>query len=252
MTKEPNEEPMDRALISSIAHSDHPIAAPVSAANLDQLLRRAKLRDGARILDLGCGEAMWTLRALELFPGSSADGVDISASALAAAAEHAEARSLGERIRLHEAGAADFRAAEPYDLVLCVGSTHAYDGLTPTLQAIRQLIRPGGLVLVGEGFWQTPPSPELEAEIGHYPDLAGLLAQAEEPGYRTVYAHTSSLDEWDEYEWSWTGTLTRWAVDHPGPDGDTALATALEHRDMWLNGYRDKLGFATLLLRHAQ
>ncbi|MEV2273695.1 SAM-dependent methyltransferase [Nonomuraea africana] len=246
-----SKEPMDRSLISSIAHADHPIAAPVSAANLDKLLRRTKLRDGARILDLGCGEAMWTLRALELFPGSTADGVDTSASALASAAKHAEARRLRDRIGLHEMGAADFRAAEPYDLVLCVGSTHAFDGLTPSLQAIKQLTRPDGLVLVGEGFWQTPPSPELEAEIGHYPDLAGLVAQAEEPGYRTVYAHTSSQGEWDEYEWSWTGSLARWAVDHPGPDGDTALAAALEHRDVWLNGYRGKLGFVTLLLRQA-
>ncbi|SDI30651.1 SAM-dependent methyltransferase [Nonomuraea jiangxiensis] len=241
---------MDRSLISNIAHSDHPIAAPVSAANLDKLLRRTKLGEGARILDLGCGEAMWTLRALELFPGSTADGVDISSGALAAAAKDAEARGLSERIRLHEMGAAEFRAAEPYDLVLCVGSTHAFDGLTPSLHAIRQLTRPEGLVLVGEGYWETPPSPELEAEIGKYPDLAGLVAQAEEPGYRTIYAHTSSSAEWDEYEWSWTGSLVRWAMDNPGPDGDTALAAALEHRDMWLKGYRGKLGFVTLLLRH--
>jgi hypothetical protein len=44
---------MERELISSIAHGDHPIFAPVSAENLDALLRRAALPEGARTRTAG-------------------------------------------------------------------------------------------------------------------------------------------------------------------------------------------------------
>ena len=147
-------------MISAIAHSDHPICAPVSEVHLERLLTRAKLPAGARILDLGCGEAAWTLRALELYPDATADGADISAQGLAAAAKDAEARGLSDRIRLHETSAVDFPVAEPYDLVLCVGSTHAFGGLAATMDGVRRYLRPGGLVLVGEAFWERPPTPE--------------------------------------------------------------------------------------------
>jgi SAM-dependent methyltransferase len=244
---------MNRELISAIAHGDHPIAAPITEANLDRLLVRAKLGAGARILDLGCGEAAWALRALELHPDATADGVDIAASGLAAAAKQAAERGLSDRIRLHRLPAAEFRATEPYDLVLCVGATHAYGGLAATLDAVRGFLRPGGLALVGEGFWESTPSEEVLAKLGaapeEYADLRGTVEVAESAGFRAVYGHTSELGEWDEYEWSWTGSLTRWALDHPGPDGDAALAAAVDHREMWLGGYRGILGFVTLLLR---
>ncbi|GLX03336.1 class I SAM-dependent methyltransferase [Microbispora sp. NBRC 16548] len=240
---------MDRQLLSAIAHRDHPIAAPVSAANLDRLLRRAALPEGARILDLGCGEGEWSLRALELVPSARADGVDISPHAVAAANEAAVRRGLADRLTLHTSPADAFTAAQPYDLGLCVGSTHAFGGLTETMEALARFVRPGGLALVGEGYWERPPAPEVAEAIGEYPDLAGTVEAAESKGWLTVYAHVSDLAEWDEYEWSWTGTLARWAADHPGPDGEQALAVMREHRDMWLGGYRGALGFVTLLLR---
>ncbi len=65
-----------------------------------------------------------------------------------------------------------------------------------------------------------------------------------------MHGHVSSLEEWDEYEWSWTGSLADWALE-PGrdpADRDQALAAAADHRDAWLDGYRGVLGFATLVL----
>ncbi|MFC6083448.1 SAM-dependent methyltransferase [Sphaerisporangium aureirubrum] len=240
---------MDRQQLSAIAHLDHPIAAPVSPANLDRLLRRAALPEGARVLDLGCGEAEWSLRALELVPSATADGVDISPHALASAGRGAAARGLSGRLSLHLTPAGEFSAPEPYDLVLCLGATHAFGDLGDTLNAVAGFVRPGGLALVGEAFWERPPTPELTETIGDYSDLPGTVDTAESKGWLTVYAHTSTLPEWDDYEWSWTGTLNRWATDHPGPDGDQALALAREHRDLWLRGYRGVLGFVSLLLR---
>ncbi|TDE27318.1 class I SAM-dependent methyltransferase [Nonomuraea mesophila] len=244
---------MNRPSISDLAHRDHPIAAPVSDEALERLLRRARLPARARVLDLGCGEAEWIIRALELHPEATADGVDVSETALAAAAERAAARGVSDRLRLHHITAAGFTGSGPYDLVLCVGATHAFGDLTESLQAMRRHLGPAGRALIGEGFWETTPSPEtlalLGASLDEYADLAGTVERAEQVGYATVHAHTSTRSEWDVYEWSWTGSLTDWALDHPGADGDAALAAARDHRAAWLDGYRDVLGFVTLLLR---
>ncbi|WP_254186876.1 class I SAM-dependent methyltransferase [Micromonospora sp. WMMB482] len=88
---------MDRQRLSNIAHSHHPIAAPVSGVDVNRLLRRAGRRPAARILDLGCGEAAWALQALAHHPDGHADGVDLNPYALERAAEAAAVRGLADR-----------------------------------------------------------------------------------------------------------------------------------------------------------
>ena len=76
----------------------------------------------------------------------------------------------------------------------------------------------------------------LDATAEDFHDLAGLVALALKHGYEPVHGHVSTLEEWDEYEWSWTGSLTDWALDRGRDPGDReeALAAAAEHRDAWL------------------
>lgn len=241
---------MDRQKLSTIAHTDHPLSAPVSDDNAARLLARAKLAAGARILDLGCAEAAWLIEALTVYPDATATGVDISAGALARGRRAADHRRVGDRLELKQEDARQLNA-EPHDLVLCVGSTHAFGGLVPTLDAVGAHVRTGGLALVGDGFWTRPPSAALQQDLGdEFPDLPGLIDTVEEAGWTPVYGHVSTDSEWDDYEFSWVGSLTRWALDHrDDPDAPDALAAAREHRDGWLRGYRGTLGFACLLLR---
>ncbi|MBY8871349.1 class I SAM-dependent methyltransferase [Micromonospora sp. PLK6-60] len=245
---------MDRQRLSSIAHSHHPIAAPVSGVNVNRLLRRAGRGPAARILDLGCGEAAWALQALAHHPDGHADAVDLSPYALERAAAAAAERGLADRLTLHERDARRYVPDGDYDLVLCVGSTHVFDGFAGTLRMAGRHVNPHGILLIGEGFWQAPPTPAalaaLDAKPGDLTDLAGLVDVAEEAGWTPVYAHVSDAAEWDNYEWSWVGSLTEWALDNPGhPDAAEALAVAREHREQWLRGYRTVFGFATLVLR---
>ena len=55
---------MDRRQLSHLAHRDHPVAAPLDDASVGRLLTLALPRGDERVLDLGCGEAAWLLRAL--------------------------------------------------------------------------------------------------------------------------------------------------------------------------------------------
>ncbi len=247
---------MDRQRLSSIAHSRHPIAAPIFGVNVNRLLRQADRQPAARILDLGCGEAAWAMQALAHHPDGHADGVDLSPYALERAAGAAEQRGLADRLTLHERDARTYVPDGDYDLVLCVGSTHALGGLAGTLELAGRHVNPDGVLMVGEGFWQVPPTPEalagLDAAVEDFTDLPGLVDAAERAGWTPVYAHVSDAAEWDNYEWSWVGSLTAWALDNPGhPDAAELLTVAREHREGWLRGYRGVLGFATLVLRRA-
>ncbi|MFB7508545.1 SAM-dependent methyltransferase [Streptomyces broussonetiae] len=241
---------MDHDLISRLAHADHPIAAPVSDDSVHRLLRRGIHRADARLLDLGCGTAEWLVRALSAYPGVRADGVDLSEGALARAGERAAQLAVQDRLTLHRKDAAVFRSAHSYDLVLSVGATHAFGGLLPTLAAVRPLLAPGGRVLVGEGIWEREPSQEAIKMLGEFADLRTTVDRVAADGWTPVHGHVSTRQELDDYEWSWTGSLASWALDHPDdPDAEEALSTAAEHRDEWLRVYRDAFGFACLVLR---
>ncbi|MFH8682917.1 SAM-dependent methyltransferase [Streptomyces lydicus] len=241
---------MNREQMSRIAHSGHPIKAPLDDESVRRLLQRGTPRGDERLLDLGCGTAEWLLRALATGPQLHAVGVDISDDALTQAREAADGRGLGERLVLHHGAAADFVSPDPFDLVLSVGAAHAFGGLLPTLAAARAHLAPGGQVLIGDGFWEHPPSPEAVEMLGDFTDLASTVDRVVADGWTPVHGHVSSRQELDAYEWACWGTLAAWGLDRPtDPDGPRALAMAAIRRSEWLRSYRDTWGFVTLLLR---
>ncbi|WP_069816492.1 SAM-dependent methyltransferase [Streptomyces sp. TP-A0874] len=243
---------MERRQISALAHADHPVAAPLSDGSVARLLERALPAEG-RVLDLGCAEATWLSRALRQRPALRADGVDIDAATVAQARLRLADEGLDDRITLHAQDAGEFPADGGYDLVLCVGAAHAFGGLLPTLRAVRRHLAPGGAALVGDGFWERDPDQRcLDAGFrsDDYTDLATTVETITADGWTPTYGHISTIEEWDDYEWSWTGSLSRWALEHDcSPEGATALEAAAEHRTAWLRGYRGTLGFLTVLLR---
>jgi len=210
----------------------------------------------ARLLDLGCGQGAWLLRLLAGYPGVTAVGVDRSPTALATARAAASSGGMAGRIEWVQADAAAWHG-DRFELVLSVGASHAFGGLTGTLAAVRQHLVPGGRAIVGDGIWDVPPSSRalaaLEAAEDEFPDAAGLLAAAREQGFEPSYGHISTLAEWDEYEWCWTGALTQWALaDLDDPEArQEVLRIAEEHRTGWLTGYRAQLGFVCLVLHDA-
>ncbi|MGW7194997.1 SAM-dependent methyltransferase [Streptomyces chryseus] len=243
---------MERSKISLLAHARHPVAAPLDDTSVRRLLERAVVGGDERLLDLGCGQAEWLLRALEANPGATAVGVDTAAEALAGARRRAAERGVGERLVLREQDAGAFGSEEGFDVVVSVGAAHAFGGLTATLAAARRHLAPGGRVLVGDAYWAAEPSAGARDMLGEYDDLATTVDRVTADGWTPVFGHVSTREELDDYEWHWTGALAEWALDHPGdPDSREALAAADRHRSDWLHGYRDCFGFLTLVLRAA-
>ncbi|MEU7186855.1 class I SAM-dependent methyltransferase [Streptomyces sp. NPDC045369] len=241
---------MDRRRISRIAHTGHPIAAPLGDDSVRQLLEHALPHGDERVLDLGCGGGEWLLRALARHRGLRAEGVDVSAESLAHARTAAVGQGVADRLVLHHEDVTGFRSPHPFGLVVSVGAAHAFGGLLPTLVAARRHLAPGGRVLVGDGFWERTPSPEAVGMLGDFADLPTTLERVTAAGWTPVHGHVSSRRELDAYEWSWAGSLASWALDRPeGPDRSEALAAADAHRTEWLRVYRDCWGFVSLVLR---
>ncbi|MFT2712026.1 SAM-dependent methyltransferase [Clavibacter sp. Sh2126] len=243
---------MDRDRISDLAHADHPIASPLGDDSVDRLLDAA-VAGRSSVLDLGCGDGTWLLRALRRDPTLTAVGVDHSDAGFGRVRAQAEREGLADRLTLVCADASMWSSPDRFDVVLSVGATHAFGGLEPTLAAMDGHLRPGGRALVGECFWEREPTPRvlelLGSEPEDYDDLAATVERVAADGWIPLQGHVSTLREWDDYEWSWTGALALWALEHPDdPDREQVLTASVEHRRAWLDGYRGTLGFLTLVL----
>ncbi|WP_406350002.1 SAM-dependent methyltransferase [Streptomyces sp. NBC_00658] len=241
---------MDREMISQLSHADHPINSPLDDESVRRLLRRTVEHGNERVLDLGCGEAAWLLRTLAAHPKVTAEGVDNSAQLLAKARQEASDLGVGQRLVLHHQDATEFTSPRPFDAVLSVGSTHAFGGLLPTLDAARKHLAPDGRVLVGDAYWEREPTISAREMLGEYEDLATTMDRVVAHGWTPVFGHISTRQELDDFEWCWTGSLATWALDHPEhPASAEVLAVATTHRSQWLHSYRDSFGFITLVLR---
>jgi len=228
---------MQRSDWSRIAHGDLEFMGPYDETSFERLLDGAALPAGARVLDLGCGKGA-LLRWLASRAPIDGTGVD----------RHPGTSGI-PGVRLVAGDARSFRAEpESFDLVCSVGAVS-------DIGQLAALVRPGGLVLLGDGYWrQTPGDAYLDAlgaTIDDMLDWQATLSIGAPHGLSLVRALPSSVEQWDDYEATWAANGERYASQHPGAPG---LAEFLD----WIRngrrrytelGGRDTLGFALLLFR---
>ena len=244
---------MDRTKFSTIAHRDHLFANPLGEAKVDHLLGLLDLEAGAPVLDVGCGNAELLIRLIKRFDIIGV-GVDPNGAMLDRARERAAGLVIAGRLILHERTIDGFVPEQPLAAALCVGSSHAYGGYAETLSALSRIVRPGGLIMVGEGYWKRDPDPGYLELLGATPDEltshAGNVERARSLGLTPLYSAVSSDDDWDHYEGLYCRAMQRYLAANPDdPDGAEFAA----HSSRWYDGYlrwgRDTLGFGLYLFR---
>ncbi|MFJ7070345.1 SAM-dependent methyltransferase [Streptomyces sp. NPDC101115] len=234
---------------------------PLSEARAARLIDRLAATGPATVLDIGCGWGELLLRVLDAAPGAKGTGIDINGADLELGRRLAADRGLAERVEYVEESALGTTRG-PADVVLCLGSGQAlcesgpespYDPAV-VLRELRRLVRPGGRVVLGEGFWQHPPTDaELSrmwpgAHAGDHLLLDALVDLAIEAGFRPAWIETASPEEWEEFESGYRHATEVWLAAHP----DHPLAAETRdrvdrQRAQWL-GYRSVLGIAYLTL----
>jgi SAM-dependent methyltransferase len=225
--------------------------APLSGARADSIAAAlARARPGS-VLDIGCGWAELLLRVLSASDGTHGVGIDTDGAALDRARRNAHDRGLGERVHFVEAAAPS--EGDPVDLVICVGSDHAYGDQWQALEALHDLTKPGGRLLFGTTFWETSPTREQASAMGMEPDalsdLDGLVELAMNAGFRPLWTQTASRNEWETFESGYLADWEEWLHRYGGhPAAAEIRQKADTHRKGWLAGYRDVAGFAYLTL----
>ncbi|MCJ2048183.1 class I SAM-dependent methyltransferase [Methylobacterium sp. J-070] len=173
----------------------------------EALFARMPLRDGASVLDIGCGAGATTLEvARRVGPGGSVTGADISAPLLAVARGRADAEAPGAApIRFVEA---DVETADlgPFDQILSRFGVMFFPDSARALANVRRMLKPEGRLTflcwraLPENLWVSavraavlpllpeapkPPDPDTPGPF-RFADADGLVALLRGAGFARV------------------------------------------------------------------
>lgn len=230
--------------------------APVSETKLGSQIGALQLSERQNLIDVGCGCGEVLIQICQQHEVFST-GIDTSDEAIAEAQRRASARSFVGNVEFIVANAQSWvTESSQFDIAVCLGASHAF-GLGSTayrnaLEQLNQIVRPGGQILIAEGYVEQPIPEAYKQFIGDSTTdemtHAHNVLTGKSLGLIPLAAWTSREDEWDEFEWS-----HQRIVEHRAclPNADRASKELLQRRRDWMDGYlewgRDTLGYGTYL-----
>lgn len=152
-------------------------------------------RPPERVVDLGCGVGGTLFHLARRWPDTAMSGITISAEQVRLAQGFARAQSLETRCSFLRSDFTLPMTLPRADLVVAVESHVHARSAGEFLQAALRHLRPGGVLLLVDDMLAAPEETLTSAQarrvmqfrrgwqLGHVPDSAGLLAQAEAMGF---------------------------------------------------------------------
>jgi SAM-dependent methyltransferase len=196
-------------------------------------------RSGAGfVVDFGCGAGSYVRLLIESLPGIHGLGIDLDEDIIERARLNCLENGIIDRLSFEVGDASLYQG--PVDASICIGSSHMFGNADEMFARLAE-IQPSGLAIIGDGVWMDSPDAWCLSTFGEMPlGVEGLGELAEQQGWEVVAASTSSLAEWDDFEFTWNR-----GAQSVGTDLAQAFAT---QRAEEYQRYRGILGFGWLHL----
>jgi 2-polyprenyl-3-methyl-5-hydroxy-6-metoxy-1,4-benzoquinol methylase len=124
-----------------------------------------KLKDGAKVADIGCGVGFSTLLMAKAFPSSSFVGYDFHAPSIEQANMHAKAHGLADRVHFVTAQAKDI-ADRDFDLITMFDCLHDMGDPRGCARHVRKLLKPSGSWMIVEPIAADDPAENVGNPVG--------------------------------------------------------------------------------------
>lgn len=247
---------MDVWKFYSIREKLHTYCNPLNKERLETLLQLLRLRPNSTALDIACGKGEFLVRLAELYHVTGV-GVDISPHFIQEAQNKAKHRVPNAALAFIQLDAKDYKPPEGllFDITSCMGATWIWNDYKGTLQALKDMTRPHGTIIVGEPYWLKAPDPEyLKADHmkretyaeSHYDNVK----TAENLGLTCIYTMVSTQQDFDHYETLGWMAITKYSQDDPQDHDLPEILKRLKHdKYIYLQWQRDTMGWALYVLR---
>ena len=236
---------VDKASYWAIADADIEIQNPVTDRKLRLLDDYCDIRDGLKVLDVGCGKA-WVMRQWADKFAIEGTGLETNPDFLTAARRKSPARG---RLNFVE-GPADRFEIRPgtYDVVLCLGGSFTLGGFVEAVEWMVGAARPGGAVVIGETTLKHRPQVYTHQ---HLPlDAVEQLQVIERHGAEVSAIISASDADYERYASHHRHATLRWAREHPDhPDHDDVLDKSRADWTDYLRRIRPMLGWTIFVAR---
>jgi SAM-dependent methyltransferase len=230
---------VDQADYWAIAEADIEIQNPVTDRKLRLLDDYCDIRDGARVLDVGCGKA-WVMRQWAERYSIAGTGLETNPAFLSFARGKRPAKGKIEYVE----GPAETFAPEPgsYDIVLCLGASFALGGFVSAVEWMANAARSGGAVVIGDITLKHRPAVYTHQHLPLDPVDAASIVQRH--GVEVSAMISASDADFERYASHHRHTALRWARENLNhPDRDAVLAKSNEDWGHYLRVTRPMLGW---------
>lgn len=237
-----------------IAESSHRILNPFTEYQLMLLGDICRLNTGTLLLDLACGKAEMLCRWVEKY-GINGVGVDISNVFLSAARKRAEELGVADNLTFVSGDAGEYPdEAQEFDVVSCIGATWIGSGLLGTLALMKKALKPNGLLLVGEPYWNEPAPDSAYKAMGiardEYVSLEETLNRMESAELRLVELVSADQYGWERYEAQQWLAVDDFLLENPDDPEATELSDWVDNnRRTYFRFGRKYLGWGVFVLR---
>ena len=231
----------------AIAERDIEIQNPVTDRKLRLLDDYCDIRDGLKVLDVGCGKA-WLMRGWAERYAIDGTGLETNPAFLKFARSKSPAKG---QVNFIAGPALDFKPdPDSYDVILCLGAAFALGGLVAAVDWMIAAVKPGGRIVVGDLTLRHKPTVATGQVLPQ--DAIDTIGIIERHGAEVSALISASDADFERYISHHRHATLTWARENPQhPDHAEALAKSRGEWTHYLKTIRPLLGWTVFVGRRS-